>query len=106
MVELLRALSTSFEAGESLRQVIVNTHSPVFLRVLNKFFNNEDIFVSIWFSKLTTKLITREEVKRKLRTSKMVPLTRDLQYSFSEADIKMTIADAARYLESQERMEV
>lgn len=84
MVELLRALSTSFEAGESLRQVIVNTHSPVFLRVLNKFFNNEDIFVSIWFSKLTTKLITREEVKRKLRTSKMVPLTRDLQYSFSD----------------------
>lgn len=106
MVELLRELSTSFEKGESLRQVIVNTHSPVFLRVLKTHFNDEDIFVSIWFSKLTTKLITKEEGKRKLRTSKMVPLTKDLQYSFSEADIKMTIADATRYLESQERMEV
>lgn len=106
MVELLRALSTSFEQGDSLRQVIVNTHSPVFLRVLNSRFNNEDSCVSIWFSKLTTKLITKEDTKRKLRTSKMVPLTKNLQYSFSEADIKMTVADAARYLETQERREL
>lgn len=103
MVKLLRALSTSFEEGESLRQVIVNTHSPVFLRVLNTYFNDEDAFVSIWFSKLTTKLITKEGIKRKLRASKMVSLTKGLQYSFSEADIKMTVADAARYLENQER---
>ncbi len=101
MVELLRALSTSFEKGDTLRQVIVNTHSPVFLRVLASHFNDEDVFVSIWFSKLTTKLITKENVKRKLRVSKMVPLTKNLQYSFSEADIKMTVADAARYLNQE-----
>ena len=88
-----------------MRQVIVNTHSPVFLRVLASHFNDEDAFVSIWFSKLTTKLITKESDKRKLRVSKMVPLTKNLQYSFSEADIKMTVADAARYL-NQERIEL
>lgn len=103
MVELLRALSTSFDEGESLRQVIVNTHSPVFLRVLNKQFNDADSAVSIWFSKLTTQLKTKENIKCKLRASKMVPLTRDLQSLFSDADIKMTVADAARYLEDQER---
>lgn len=102
MVELLNLLATDFEEpDEPLRQVIVNTHSPVLLKYFSQY-DNKDRNVSIWFSKLTTLLTEMEGRRVKLRASKMVPLTKDLQHTFTEAEIKMTLADAALYLESKE----
>lgn len=104
MVELLRLLSTDFEDNdELLRQVIVNTHSAVLLRWLKEEYNDEDIGVSIWFSKLIS--YTKEVDGRKLsmRISRISPLTRSFQLSFSEAENKMTIADAIAYLNTENR---
>lgn len=103
MVELLRLLATDFEGGdeEPLRQVIVNTHSPVLLKRFNQY-DNKDRNVSIWLSKLTTLTMDIEGVRSKLKASKMIPLTKELQLPFTDAEKKMTLADADFYLNSQD----
>lgn len=102
MVELLRLLSTDFEDEDDLlRQVIVNTHSPVLLRWLKEEYNDTDIGVSIWFSKLISYPIDINGNRRSIRISRLSPLTKSFQLSFSEAENKMTIADAIAYLNTE-----
>ena len=98
MVELLRLLSTSFDDDDDLlRQVIVNTHSPVLLRWMKEQYNDTDDGVSIWFSKL----IFYHENNKNLRISRISPLTKSFQYSFTEEENKKTIADAIDYLNTE-----
>lgn len=100
MVQLLKDLAGDFlDPDISLRQVVVNTHSPALLKTMA---HNSSTKMSIWFSKLSTILTSIDGVRANLRISKMVPLTTDLQLPFTDADIKMTIAEAAWYLESKE----
>jgi predicted ATP-dependent endonuclease of OLD family len=102
MVQLLRLLSTDFEDEDDLlRQIIVNTHSPVLLRWLKEEYNDTDNGVSIWFSKLISYPIDINGNKRSIRISRISPLTRSFQLSFSEAENKMTIADAIAYLNTE-----
>lgn len=102
MVELLRLLSTDFEDEDDiLRQVIVNTHSPVLLRNLKEEYNDSDNGVSIWFSKLISSTIEINGSKRSIRASRISPLTKSFQLSFSEAENKMTLADAIDYLNTE-----
>lgn len=101
MVDLLRLLSTDFNDDDDLlRQVIVNTHSPVLLRGMKEQYNDTDNGVSIWFSKL----ILSHENNRSVRISRISPLTQSFQYSFSEAENKMTLADAIDYLNTENLM--
>lgn len=101
MVKLLRDLSMDLDSpGTSLRQVIINTHSPSLLQAVNRM--EEDKGVSIWFSKLSTQITSVEGERSIMKVSKMVPLTKDLQLPFSDMEIKMTIADADRYLKTKE----
>jgi predicted ATP-dependent endonuclease of OLD family len=93
MVELLRLLSTDFEDEDDLlRQVIVNTHSPVLLHGLKERYNDADNGVSIWFSKLISHPIDANGNRRSIRITRISPLTKSFQLSFSEAENKMTIA--------------
>lgn len=104
MVELLRLLSTDFEDDDDLlRQVIVNTHSPVLLRWLKEEFNDTDNGVSIWFSKLISSPIEIEGNRRSIKITRISPLTKSFQLTFSEAENKMTIADAIAYLNTENK---
>lgn len=102
MAELLRLLSTNFEEDDDLlRQVIVNTHSPVLLKCLKDQYNDADEGVSIWFSKLISHPIEIEGNRRSIKISRITPLTVSFQSLFSEAENKMTIADAIEYLNTE-----
>lgn len=102
MVKLLRSLSTDFKDSEVLlRQVIVNTHSPVLLRRLKEEYNDADYGVSIWFSKLISRSIDIRGSRRSIRITRISPLTKSFQLSFSDAENKMTIADAIAYLDTE-----
>ena len=104
MVELLRLMATDFEDEDDLlRQVIVNTHSPVFLKCLKDEYDDSDDGVSIWFSKLISYPIIINGNRRSIRISRITPLTKSFQYSFSEVENKMTIADAIAYLNSENK---
>lgn len=105
MVELLRLLSTDFEDDDDLlRQVIVNTHSPVLLRWLKEEYNDTDYGVSIWFSKLISSPIEIDGNRRSIRITRISPLTKSFQLTFSEAENKMTIADAIEYLNTENKI--
>lgn len=105
MVDLLRSLSTSFSEEDLLRQVIVNTHSPSLLRKLRER-SETDKNVCIWFSKLVTRITEIGNERVKMKITKITPLTKESQQSFltdkiiTDAEIKMTVADAAIYLET------
>lgn len=102
MAELLRLLSTDFEEEDGLlRQVIVNTHSPVLLRCLMEQYNNSDKGVSIWFSKLISHPIEIEGDRRNIKISRITPLTKSFQETIFEAENKMTLADAMLYLNTE-----
>ena len=102
MVQLLRLLSTDFEDDDDLlRQIIVNTHSPVLLRWLKKEYDDKDNGVSIWFSKLISYPKEINGSRRSIRISRISPLTKSFQLSFSEAENKMTLADAIAYLNTE-----
>ena len=105
MVSLLRLLSSDFDDEEtSLRQVIVNSHSPVLLKYLYRDYSDSDNAVSIWFSKLISSSVLVEDQKKSLRISRITPLTKSFQYSFTEAENKMTIADAVDYLKTEDEV--
>ena len=103
MVSLLRMLASDFSDTEvSLRQVIVNSHSPVLLRCLKEEYNDQDSNVSIWFSKLITRTMMCDNQKVMAKVSRITPLTRSFQYAISESERLMTLADAANYLKTEQ----
>lgn len=103
MVSLLRLLSSDFYDDEvSLRQVIVNSHSPVLLKYLSQNYSQIDDAVSIWFSKLISSSVMVDGKRKSIRISRITPLTKSFQYSFSEAENKMTVADAMDYLKTED----
>lgn len=80
MTKLINDLTTDFERESSpLRQVIVNTHSPLFVIFSQKFFGNR---VLRYMSRLVTGIYTKERKKVKVMATKMTPLI-----SFTHADL-------------------
>lgn len=70
MVYLLHDLSSNFNNDSaSLRQVIVNTHSPTIIKCLLDW--SEDKMVSIFFSKMSTDLFELNGSKVKMRATKI-----------------------------------
>lgn len=101
MVQLLRDLSMDLDNPDNLlRQVIINTHSPSLLQEVYNM--GEDKRISIWFSRLMTRIATVEGERAIMKTSKMVPLTDDLRLPFTEAEVNMTIIEAQNYLKKKE----
>ena len=105
MAELLRLLATDFTEDDNLlRQIIVNTHSPVLLRCLKEMYNDTDNGVSIWFSKLISYPKEIDGKRRSIRVSRITPLTKSMQRSLYDAENKMTIADAMAYLNTEKNI--
>lgn len=101
MVKLLKDLSMDLDNPDILlRQVIINTHSPSLLKEVCKI--EKDKRISIWFSRLMTRISTIEGERSIIKASKMIPLTKDLRLPFTEAEINMTVMEAEYYLEHKE----
>lgn len=106
MADLLKNLSTDFATPkEQLRQVIANTHSPVLVRHLLQW--KDDNNVSVWLSRLNS-LVTEIEDKRiKLQITKMSPVFKENEtcaqlsiFPVSEAERRLTLAEVTKYLET------
>jgi predicted ATPase len=100
MAHLLKNLSVDFlTPNMALRQVIVNTHSPVLISELIRW--EYDRNVSIWLSRLHTLITEVGDQKLKLKITKMSPVGKPFQLSLfpiSEQERKITIAEVIQYL--------
>lgn len=102
MTELLKDLSVDFnQIGTPLRQVIVNTHSPVLVGNIQKW--KEDNNVSIWYAQMRTSITEVNNSRLKLNTTKISPVIKvnspqQLSLIFSEQERKLTLAIVNDYL--------
>lgn len=96
MTELLYNLSADFENDDMpLRQVIVNTHSPLLVREMMNIKGTSTN--SVWLSKMTT-LITEINGKRlKIKNTQIQPVSFNSEYSLIQPT-QMSIADLDNYL--------
>ena len=76
MASLLKDLSTDFQDAEKpLRQVIINTHSTVFIRKIYK--SIEDPNISMSFAQMICRILQYNGEKKKLFTSRIFPISRE-----------------------------
>ena len=100
MIDVLKDLTTDFSDNSlSVRQVIVNTHSPI---LINEMMNWEnDKYVSVWFANMTTLITDFEKRKHKIKITKIIPVSIDPQLvtsEFSEQEKKLSMIEVSRYL--------
>lgn len=91
MAELLRDLSTDFSDSEMpLRQIIINTHSTVFINEIQRWLSSP--YVTIGFAQMVNRILSVNGEKKKLAVSKvsMVPKGKELQNSLFDQGQKMT----------------
>lgn len=104
MTELLKDLSVDFNEIEiPLRQVIVNTHSPVLVGNMEAWKNNNN--VSIWYAQMRNTIVDVNNQRLKLNTTKISPVLKDnstqqLSLVFSEQDRKITLSLVNDYLKT------
>jgi predicted ATPase len=104
MTELLKDLSVDFNEVEvPLRQVIVNTHSPVLVGNMETW--RDDKNVSIWYAQMRTSISNVGDVRLKMNSTKISPVIKDnslqqLKIVFSEQDRKLTLAIVNDYLKT------
>ncbi|OQP59257.1 ATPase [Niastella vici] len=103
--KLLMDLVSHFEedVDQELRQVIVNTHSPVLVGDSFKL-NNQNV-CRIWLSQLITQFVTINHVKQKIQITKMLPVVKgasQLSIDFSENERKLTLASVVDYLQTSD----
>ncbi|HMI07201.1 MAG TPA: AAA family ATPase [Flavobacterium sp.] len=103
MTELLKDLSVNFNDTETpLRQVIVNTHSPVLVGNMLDWKNNTD--VSIWYAQMRMLITDIDEKRIKLNVTKISPVFKEvsqqLNLVFSEQDRKLTLSIVKDYLQT------
>lgn len=102
MSALLKDLTTDFsDESLPLRQVIVNTHSPILLKeVKNKW--QHDPNVSVWFSQISNFIASTSIGKVKMSISKILPVEKEhehqFQIPFTDAERKLTITQVDNYL--------
>lgn len=108
MVSLLKDLSTDFEDDDlPLRQVIVNTHSPILVSMIYKW--ESDPNVSIWYSELRNRVTTIANKRINLTVTNILPVIKEkeeqLYLDFNEQEIKVTLATVKLYLETTENLQ-
>lgn len=98
MAELLYNLSADYENTQNpLRQVIVNTHSPILVFKLLQW--KEDENISIWLSKMRTEIFDFEDKRVKMRVTRMMRVSNNSQTSlFWEIEDPRSAADLQEYL--------
>ena len=102
MVDLLKDLSTDFMDSEMpLRQVIVNTHSPLLVNIIHMYWA-QDINVSLNFAEMRTRIQEINGRKQKTKNTTILPVAKDGQLTLpiSEQDKKVSILTVKEYLSS------
>jgi predicted ATPase len=103
MARLLKDLTIDFEDPEMpLRQVIVNTHSPVLVGELIKW--QDDKNVSIWLSQINTLISDINGNRIKAKITKIIPVIKEnnkqLALPFTEQECKLTLREVIKYLQT------
>jgi predicted ATPase len=102
--DLLLHLTTDFEEDDKeIRQVIVNTHSP--LLVSEAFDLVESNICRIWFSQMVSKTFVKDNEKYQVQITKMLPVIKgekQLAMEFSENERKLTMINVINYLQSSD----
>lgn len=103
MTNLLKDLSSDFNDIDSpLRQVIVNTHSPVL--VGNMFEWENDPNVSIWYAQMRTNIFSINNERLKMSITKINRVIKLLNnqgvIEFSEQERKLTLSTVREYLQT------
>ncbi len=96
MLELLTDLSSDFSSFSSpLRQVIVNTHSPVLVGNLMTNFKNDHLKI-LWFSQMRVSIINIADKRYKIETTKMLLAEKSEQQTLFKD--RITLSDVQNYL--------
>jgi predicted ATPase len=108
MAELLKNLSNDFTDEElPLRQVIVNTHSPILVNNIYKW--GKDKTVNIWYAEIINRITDINSERIKISVTNILPVIKELdtqlQLTFSDAQRKMTLATVKKYLETTGNLE-
>lgn len=105
MANLLKDLSANFTDYEMpLRQVIVNTHSPVLVGNMLQWKNDRN--VSIWYAQMRTSISEINDKRIKINITKVNPVIKEtslqqqLSLFFSEQDRKLTLSIVSDYLKT------
>lgn len=110
MAALLYDLSVDFMIEDSaLRQVIINTHSPI---LVNELFDLHKSNVTVWFSQLVTTFVELETGRVKIHTSKLISVNPDTKLGKYNQTIavfpeegKLALAQLNRYLDKGKDVE-
>lgn len=105
MTNLLKDLSIDFnDVDLPLRQVIVNTHSPVLVGNMHKW--EEDQNVSLWYAQMRTGIFDIGDERLKMNITKINPVVKQGSYqttiAYSEQEKKLTLATVEEYLRTSE----
>ncbi len=103
VAKLLKDLSVDFNDFETpLRQVIVNTHSPVLVGHINSW--SDDNSVSIWYAEMRIRVSTIQDKRVSLSITTILPVIKksnpQLYLGFSDQDKKITLSKVKDYLET------
>lgn len=101
MVDLLKDLSTDFsETDASLRQVVINTHSPILVRDIQKWEHDKN--VSLNFAEMRTQILNINGKKQQIKVTSILPVAKEgqLTLKFSDSDKKMSLLAVQEYLGS------
>lgn len=103
MAELLKNLTNDFTDDQlPLRQVIVNTHSPILVKSIYKW--EKDSTVSIWYAEIINRITDVNKSRIKISVTNILPVIKESEYqlnlSFSESQKKMTLTTVKEYLET------
>ncbi len=103
MAELLKNLSNDFTDDEMpLRQVIVNTHSPILVQTIYKW--EKDKTVSIWYAEITNRITDIDDIRTIISVTNILPVNKEMDYQlnieFSNSQKKMTLATVQDYLQT------
>lgn len=103
MAELLKNLTNDFTDDQlPLRQVIVNTHSPILVNSIYKW--EKDSTVSIWFAEIINRITDVNKSRIKISVTNILPVIKGSEYQlnlvFSESQKKMTLSTVKEYLET------
>lgn len=105
MAELLRDLSTDFsDADLPLRQVIINTHSTIFIKAMKQWLSDKCVTIS--FAQMVNRIFTTNNEKKKMLASKITPVPNetDIQSSiiFSDQEKKISLTMIDEFLTMQD----
>lgn len=102
--ELLKDLTVDFKQKDtSLRQIIVNTHSPVLVGEMFNLQSKSENLISVWFSELVIQTSEMNGKKRALQITKMLPVEKghpQMALGFTDEERKLTLNKVINYLKN------